>query len=417
METLFTQALGLAPPWAVTHVDFRPAQGSIEFIVECQVSRLACPACGASDQPIHDRVDGRWQHLHFFQFKAFIQARVPRVACGQCGKTRQTPVPWSRPGSGFTVVMEAFVIALCQGLPVAQVARLLGVSDDRVWRVLEHFIPKAQAQESLASLSQLAVDETSSRRGQFISVFFDAEERRLVFATPGRDASTFERFAAALHEYGGSTRALTHVSMDMSKAFQAGARDQCPQAQVCFDPFHVVQLANDALDQVRRAETRQEPELKGSRWALLKSAGKWTTKQIHTMHHLQRSALATVRAWRLKEALRSVFRDANTSEQAEPLLRAWISWARRSRLPAFKRLGKTIRDHLDGVLAHFSSGLSNGFLEAMNGLIQSAKTRARGYRTDHRLILMAYLVCGKLRHLPANPWLSTANRAVPLQTR
>ena len=410
MEQLFTQALGLTTPWAVTGFDFRPTEGAIHFKAECQASRLTCPACGASDQPIHDRVPRRWQHLHFFQFKAFIEARVPRVACAQCGKTSQPEVPWSRPGSGFSVVMEAFVIALCQGLPVAQVARLLGVSADRIWRVLEHYIPKARAHESRAELTQLAVDETSSRRGEYISVFFDAQQRRLAFATPGRDASTFKRFAEDLAQHGGDPAAITEVSMDMSKAFQAGARTQCPQAQISFDPFHVVQLANEAMDQVRRAETKHSPELKGSRWALLKSRSNWNTKQIQTMHQLQRSGLATARAWRLKEALRSVFREATTRAQAEPLLTAWIRWARRSRLPAFKRLGQTVRSHLDGILGHFSSGLSNGFLESMNGLIQAAKTRARGYRTDARLILMAYLVCGKLKHLPANPWM-TAGKA------
>ena len=408
MEQLFTQALGLTAPWAVTGFDFRPAEGAILFTAECQASRLPCPACGAADQPIHDRLPRRWQHLHFFQFKAFIEARVPRVACAQCGKTAQVEVPWSRPGSGFSAVMEAFVIALCQGLPVAQVARLLGVSSDRVWRVLEHYVPRARAQESLAGMTQLAVDETSSRRGQFISVFFDAAQRRLVFATPGRDASTFKRFAEDLKAHGGDPAAITDISMDMAGGFKAGARAQCPQAALSFDPFHVVQLANAALDEVRRAETKREPELKGSRWGLLKSAENWSYSQQTQMHHLQRSGMKTARAWRMKEALRSVFKDAGSRAQAEPKLRAWISWARRSRLPAFKRLGQTVRTHLQGILGHFESGLSNGFLEAMNGLIQNAKARARGYRTDGRLILMTYLVCGKLKHLPANPWTSAA---------
>lgn len=295
-------------------------------------------------------------------------------------------------------------------MPVAQVARLLGVSDDRVWRVLEHYIPKARSAESMASLSKLAVDETSSRRGAFISVFFDAEQRRLLFATPGRTAATFKAFAEDLRERGGAPEAITDVSMDMSKAFQAGARAQCPQAQISFDPFHVVQLASTALDQVRRAETKRTPTLKGSRWALLKSSKKWSAKQIQTMHELQRSGLQTARAWRLKEALRQIFREASTRAEAEPKLRAWISWARRSRLPAFKRVGQTLKDHYEGLLGHFSSGLSNGFLESMNGLIQAAKARARGYRTDQRLILMAYLVCGKLKHLPTNPWMTAATK-------
>lgn len=131
-EQLFTQALGLTSPWAVDSVSFRPDEGAIHFEVSCKAARLACPACGAADQPVHDRMARSWQHLHFFQFKAFIHCQVPRVACTQCGKTSQTPVPWAAKGSGFSALLEAFVVTMCASLPVAHVAKLLGVSDDRI---------------------------------------------------------------------------------------------------------------------------------------------------------------------------------------------------------------------------------------------------------------------------------------------
>lgn len=130
------------------------------------------------------------------------------------------------------------------------------------------------------------------------------------------------------------------------------------------------------------------------------------------MHDLQRSGRQTARAWRLKEAMRQIFKYTNTRAEAEPKPRAWISWARRSRLPALKRVGQTSKDHYEGILGHFSSGLSNGFLESMNGLTQAAKARARGCRTDQRLILMDSFVCGKLMHPPPNPWLTAANKLV-----
>jgi transposase len=406
MEHLFTQALGLSAPWAVTSVDFRQPEGAIHFAVECQAKQLVCPACGAADQPIHDRIERRWQHLHFFQFRAFIHARLPRVACTSCGKTGQVQPPWARPGSGFSVVMEAFVIALCQAMPVAHVARLVGVSDERIWRVLRHHVNQARGREDYSTVNRVGVDETSSRRGQrYVTLFHDADATRLLFATSGRNAATFEAFAADLKAHGGDAEALSDLSLDMSKAFQAGAATHCPQARLTFDPFHVVALASQALDQVRRAEVKTEPDLKGSRWALLKDADRWNDKQICTMHWLQRSGLKTARAWRLKEALRSLYAARPAPEQAGHLLDRWISWARRCRLPAFKRLGATLREHRTGILEYFRSGLSNGFVEAMNAQIQAAKARAKGYATDDSLITIAYLLCAKLRHLPRNPWL------------
>ncbi len=408
MEQLFTQALGLMPPWAVTSVDFRQAEGAIYFAVECHAKRLACPACGAADQPIHDRIERRWQHLHFFQFRAFIDARLPRVACDSCGKTSQVDVPWARAGSGFSLVLEAFVIALCQAMPVAHVARLVGVSDDRIWRVLKHHVAQARAKEDHSTVRRIGVDETSTRRGQrYLTLFHDADQRRLLFATPGCNARTFDAFGADLQAHGGDPKAITDISMDMSQGFQSGAARTCPQARITFDPFHVVALASAALDQVRRAEARHGPDLKGSRWALLKSPSNWNREQINTMHWLQRSGLQTARAWRLKEALRAIYQCSDPIV-AEQLLRRWIRWARRSRLAAFKRIGATFRDHLTGIIEHFRSGLSNGFVEAMNAQIQAAKARAKGYATTENMIAIAYLLCAKLRHLPRNPWLTPA---------
>lgn len=409
MEQLFTQALGLIPPWAVVSVDFRQAEGAIHFAVECRAKRLACPACQAPEQPIHDRVERRWQHLHFFQFRAFIDARVPRVACAACGKTAQAGVPWSRAGSGFSLVMEAFVIALCQAMPVAHVARLVGVSDDRIWRLLRHHVDQARAREDFSGVRRLGVDETSTRRGQrYVTLFHDADARRLLFATPGRNAGTFAAFAGDLRAHGGDPASITDISMDLSGAFQAGAARHLPQARPTFDPFHVVALASQAMDQVRRAEVKGEPDLKGCRWALLKRAQSWNRDQINTMHWLQRSGLKTARAWRLKEAMRAIYQARPAPDEAERLFVRWMSWARRSRLLPFKRLAATCRAHLTGIVEHFRSGLSNGFVEAMNAQIQAAKARAKGYATVSNLMAIAYLLCAKLTHLPRNPWLAPA---------
>ncbi|ODT97475.1 MAG: transposase [Rhodanobacter sp. SCN 67-45] len=405
METLFTQALGLAAPWRVAHVDFQQAAGRIVFTVENTAKRLACPACGAADQPIHDRLPRTWQHLHFFQYKAIIEANIPRVGCQACGKTTQVSVPWARAGAGFTETLEAFVIALCTQMPVSAVARLLGVSDGRVWRVLDFHVNAARAREDYSAVRRVSADERSARKGQrFLTLFCDLDARRLLFATQGRNAATFKAFADDLAAHGGDAKAITDVSLDLGAAYQAGAREHCPDAAISFDPFHVVALANAALDQVRRAEVKQVSDLKHIRWGTLKDAANWTRTQLDQMHWLQRSNLQTARAWRLKQALREVFAGCRKLAQAETLLGAWISWARRCRLAPFKRLAATIKKHRDGTLEHFRSGLSNGFAEGINGRIQAAKARARGYGTDRHLIAISYLICANLKHLPKNPW-------------
>jgi transposase len=134
---LFTTALGLTAPWEVTDVRFDPQAGRIDLEVAfAKGSRFACPACGVPGQPVHDTRKRSWQHLSFFQYRAYLHAHLPRVRCEACGKTIQVQPPWARAQSGFTALMEALVVTLCQAMPVATVARHLGVGDERLWGVL-----------------------------------------------------------------------------------------------------------------------------------------------------------------------------------------------------------------------------------------------------------------------------------------
>src|SRR5574337_252162 len=180
METLFTQALGLSAPWRVVNVDFRPAEGLITFQIDNTAKRLPCPVCGAPDQPIHDRAPRTWRHLNFFQCQAMLTARVPRVACIACEKTTQVGVPWAHAGSGFTQTLEAFIVALCEQMPLLAVSQLLGVSDDRVWRVLDHYVAQTRAREDYSAVRRISADERSAHRGQrYLTMFCDADD--LVF--------------------------------------------------------------------------------------------------------------------------------------------------------------------------------------------------------------------------------------------
>jgi transposase len=401
---LFTAALGLQAPWGVEDIRFEPDQGAIHFDLACESKHLACPVCGLGEQPIHDRLERTWQHLHFFQYRAYLHAQVPRVACGGCGKVTQVPVPWARAGSGFTLLMDALIVTLAQKLPVRQIAALLKVSDKRVWQALNAQVEAARARESYAEVERLGVDEKHVGRLGYFTLFHDAVRRRVLFGTPGREAKTFEAFRDDFEAHGGQVERVKAIAMDLSKAYQAGARAVFPKADRCFDAFHVAKLIHEALDAVRRAEVKGVPELKGVRWGTLKAPATWTMKQLNDMHWLQRSGLKTARAWRMKERWGEIHHLARQGHAPEPLIRAWISWARRSRLEPFKKLGATLRDHLDGILNAYTQNLSNAAAESLNSLVQAAIVRARGFRTPRNLMNIIYLTAGKLTHLPASPF-------------
>lgn len=164
--SLFSAALGLAAPWQVVDVRFDPTAGRIDFEVAFTPgTRFTCPHCGAEHQPVHDTQEREWRHLNFFQFEAYIHAKVPRVRCEACAKTTQIAVPWARANSGFTQLMEALIVTLCQAMPIRQVAQLLGVGDMRLWRTLDYYVASARAQEDFSAVAAVGLDETAARRG------------------------------------------------------------------------------------------------------------------------------------------------------------------------------------------------------------------------------------------------------------
>ena len=167
-------------------------------------------------------------------------------------------------------------------------------------------------------------------------------------------------------------------------------------AQVTYDKFHVVADASKALDQTRRLE----PELKDLRWALLKK-----TRKPHsgpTRRPRRHPRKRTARAWIQLQQLSDILRRKQVNV-VKRLLHQWCTNVNRSKVQPMKAVAKTIRTHLDGIAAWARTRQTNGFLEALNGLIQAAKRKACGYRSFRTVI---FLVAGKLDFDRLNPHLA-----------
>jgi transposase len=406
-EALFCQALGLTAPWEVERVALDVARSRIDLYVVWRAHTAACPACGAGAQKLHDHRQRSWRHLDFFQFEAHVHCELPRVGCTVCHATSQLSVPWAREGSRFTLLFEALALTLAREMPVSACARILRCSDNALWRQIDAHVDLARAQESYADVRVIGIDETSCTKGHsYITLVHDLSSAKLIYATPGKDASTVRRFTEDFKAHHGKPEAIEVVCMDMSKAFIAGAAQHVPAAAVAFDGFHVVQLANKAVDAVRREEARHggggEVWLKKTRWCWLKD--KWTHKERQKMDWMPHSRLKTARAWRIKEALRDIYASRGNAAQSAQALKKWLHWAQRCQLHPIKELARTIRQHWAGILTALeASHLHTGYVEAVNSLLQAAKAKARGYGTTQHFIAMAFLIAGKLSHLPANP--------------
>jgi transposase len=399
-EALFAMALGIVSPWEVTEVSFSTESNRLDITIDFQRgASFVCPVCGAP-APAYDTTEKTWQHLNFFQYEAYLHARVPRVNCPNegCG-VKQIQVPWARAGSGFTLLFEALVMTMARDMPVNVMARLFSVTDTRLWRVINAYVEMARAKEDYSVVRRIGIDETSVKKGHdYVTFFFDLDNRKLLFGTEGKDNETVKDFIADLKSHGGDPEQITDAVIDMSKAFIKGIKEQLPNTVTTFDKFHLVKLMNEAMGKIRAEEAKQFPEfLKRSRYLFLKNPENLSAEEQERLDTIVTNRCRkSVEAYTHKLILQNVY-FAESRQEAEILLKQWHKKASKSTIGLIQRMAKTVKDHWDGILGYFDSELTTGFLEGINSLIQAAKARARGYRNPRNMISIAYLIAGKFK--------------------
>ncbi len=214
-------------------------------------TKFACPECGLLS-PVHDTRGKKWRHLNFFQYECELEARVPRVKCPEHG-VHQIEVPWARPGSGFTVMFEAMAMLLATEMSVSQSPEMLAEHDTRIWALVLKLVEEAQKTRDWSGVRRIMVDETQSKKGhRYVTNFADADTKELLFMADGKGAETFAKFKEELRLHGGDPEKIEWIAMDMSRAFICGAAEQFPVAEIAFDFFHIMKLAGEALDEVRK---------------------------------------------------------------------------------------------------------------------------------------------------------------------
>jgi transposase len=377
--------------------------GELRVTVRLRRRRLACPKCSFTTGHRYDtrEVDSSWRHLDMGGRVCRIVMRRWRLRCPEHGVLVEG-VPFARDRSGHARDFEDLVVWLVTRADKTTVASFARVA----WRTVAAMCQRVAADKldpaRLEGLVEVGVDEISWRKyHRYLTLVSDHANSTIVWGAPGKDTATLGRFFDELPE-GGAER-IEAVSMDLGPAYAKAVRERAPQAVLCFDPFHVVQLASDALDSVRRQvwqSARRLPDktiakkYKGARWALLKNPADLTDEQAQTLAGLRKSGGALWRAYQLKEALRAVFAGDLEPPAVVELLQRWCSRAQRSRIAEFVKAAATIRQHTDGITAAVNRGLSNGRHEGLNNKIRTMTRRAYGFHSPEAALSLIMLTCG-----------------------
>lgn len=410
---LFTAALQLEYPWKVTNVEFlpdedNPAKMTLHITVgfEKGAKFIFFYEDGSiwSDEdgnPIectaHDTVDRTWRHLNFFQYETYIHAKMPKVSDGQ-GHCPTVQAPWARKNSGFTLLFESWVLELAKHVPVAAIARLVGEHDGRLWRIIKHYVDEARKLKDYSTVASIGMDETSRKGHNYITVVVDLKERNVIFATEGKDHTTVDTFVEDFKAHNGNPDNIRIVTCDMSLGFRKGIADNFPNSQTIIDKFHVIKHANEAVDAVRKAESKENPILKKTKYLWLKNEGNLTDKQLEWKQELMKASrhLKTGRAYAMRVELQDIYEQASDRQTAEARLSKLCTWMMHSRLAEMKKLCRLIKNHWNEILNYFDYKFTNAILEGMNSIIQNVKRRARGFRNTEYFKTMIYLNCSDL---------------------
>ena len=398
VTTAFNRMLRLPGAW-VQDVAFS-GEGVIVTVGLRRRSRV-CSGCGARGLEIKDRRVKRWRHLDLGSCRCFIECELRRLRCPDCGD-RVEAVEWARAGSPYTRDFEDLCAWLAQQMSKAQITRLLRIGWSSIGKIAQRVVADHLDEGRLDGLVWLGVDEVSyGADHRFLTCVADHQKGGVVWAAPGRNAATLQAFFDELSDEQRSS--IRAVSIDMSAGYEKAIAAAVPDAQVAFDPFHVIQLGGRATDQVRRAEynkhgrsaTKHGTWIKGARYSLIKDPANQTVRQLATLAEVQQTNKSLYRAFLLLHELRCVYRVPR--HQAREQLDAWLAWASRSKLKPFVRLARTIRKHKAGVLAAIELELSNGRLEGLNSKIRLLSHRAYGFHSADALIAMIYLCCAGIQ--------------------
>jgi transposase len=409
-EETFHQLLGLGESWQVVRTEFEEKTNTFVLCV-AETSALweeESQKCGQAVR-CYDHVEPmQWRHLNVFNKECVIVSALPRGKRQEDGAVYRVTPPWEGRAKHFTKEFEAFALTLMREMPVKKAGEILGETDQRMWRMLRSHVAAARARADWSEVVWIGADEMNRKKGHnYVTVFADLVNKRVLFGTEGKDAATWKAFTDELLVHNGHPKAITQVAIDMSPAYMRGVAENLGNAKLVFDKFHVIQAANEGVEAVRRLETPQDEmkrqQLAKSQWIFRKNPDRHTAKELTRLERMDWEHLMTVRAYQMRLILQDIYR-SKTVKEARQDFRAWCRWVKETAekkghelLQPMVKVAQMVRRHLEGILAHWKAGLTTAYLEGLNSLFSATKRKARGYRTTRNLLTMLYFVAGKLR--------------------
>lgn len=397
---MFERSINLKAPWRVVKAEFSEQDHAVHVYVESDKNaKYPCPICGKPSKRYDEEDEERsWRHADVVLYPCYIHCRRPRIRCEKDG-IRVVDAPWARPYSRNTLAFEGYAMLLAEHMSLNEARRLLRISRTALLHIVEYWVEKAVKASDLSTVEHLSIDETSFKRGQsYVTVVGEPSRRRVIGVEEGRKQEAVEQFSLRLEEQGGDCNRIKGVSMDLSPTYKAAVAFCFPQAQIVYDHFHVKKLVLEGMDQVR---VEEQGKKFGRSWQAGKKVLMIPQERASDLQKAKQACLCkeypkTGRAFQMVQQFDDLYR-CKDAESAKVLLQRLSSWMMHSRLTPMKKAAQSLRKNEEGILAYYLARASNAFAEGINSLIQTAKRKARGFRTFKGYRTMIYLAVGRLQ--------------------
>jgi len=405
-KQLYEQILGINKPWHVERVDLQLEKGEVHIhLIHDREAKWKCSECGA-ECSLYDHQDERmWRHLDTCQYKTILHAAPPRSDCKEHGP-RVVRLPWSEPGSRFTMLFERLAIDWLKAASQKAVAQLLNLSWDEIHGLMDRAVKLGLSRRESEDLDYIGIDEKSFRKGhQYVTLVNDLIDGKVLYIADDRKQSSLDGFWETITVR--QREGILGVAVDMWDPYLASIRKHLPEAdtKIVFDKFHIAAHLGEAVDKVRRAERKAQAQvgdqrLVGTKHDWLRNPENFTRSDWLKFKPLRESKLKTARAWALKEAAMSLF-SYRHERTARRHFKWWFNWAAHSRLNPIIAVAKMLKSRLTNILTYLTHGITNAMSESLNAKIQWVKYTARGFRNKTNFKNAIYFHCGGLDLLPA----------------
>jgi transposase len=370
--------------------------------------RGRCSQC-RRPAPGYDRLpERRWQFVPLWGIATWFRYAPRRVQCPEHGVAVEY-LPWSDGKRPLTCALMGFLARWARRLSWRETARVFQTSWESVYRSVEWFVQWGLAERQLAGVESMGVDEIhwghGLRAANFLTVIYqiDGHCRRLLWVGQRRTEATLRRGLKALGPE--VVKGLRFVCSDMWKPYLSVLATEAGQALHVLDRFHITMHLNQAVDQVRRAESARlraasqaaAQQLKHTRWTLLRRGSRVRGRARQKLQALLASKLQTARAWELKETFAHFWKYRSVT-WAGAFLDYWTWRAMRSRLEPMKKVARMLRSHEELILNWFRAKgeISTGAVEGLNNKIRVVTRRSYGFRTYKAMEIALYHTLGRL---------------------